>query len=60
MLGSKLFDIPSYLPLFARDVSLLIDNIMFVSSEIKSSGETRNSVGMARLAEPVRHVSGLA
>ena len=33
---------------------------MLVSSDISLSGKTRNSIGMARLAEPVRRVSGQA
>ena len=33
-------------------IYLSIANTMLVSFDIKLSGETRNSVGMARLAEP--------
>ena len=37
---------------------LNMENTMLVSLTPSLSGETRNSAGMARLAEPVRSVSG--
>ena len=38
----------------------VIENTMLASSNIKFSDDTRNSVDMARLAEPIRRVSGRA
>ena len=41
-------------------VTIYLDNTMSVSFDINFSGETRNTIGKARLAEPVRCVSGRA
>ena len=41
-------------------VAKFIENDMLVSLMSSLSGETRNSVGMARLAEPDNLASGLA
>ena len=39
---------------------VVIENTMILFFDMKFSGETRNSVGKARLAETVRCVSGRA
>ena len=46
--------------LYLNRSHIYIENTMLVSLDEILSGETRNSVGMARLAEPVRRVSDRA